>query len=134
MKKEDIKEIEYFTKRFESEFKDLLDLTPYKVNKFRDYLGYGADTIYTTPIPKDFKETKWLMLPRKGILWITTDINPNGVTSKFDIDRTYTIKFEQQCEERNRYARNWHTGTIHHYYAYSRTIDEALTKFKEYLK
>jgi hypothetical protein len=133
MKVEDIKCNKEFTKRFESQFKDNLKAESYKTNSYRDYLGRGAETIYTTPIPKDFKVTKWRNCPQVGMLWLSSSINPNGITSKDDIARTYTIKFEQRCSERIKYAREWGTGTVHHFYGYGRTIDQVMLEFQTYL-
>ena len=132
-KEKDIKEIKLFTKEFEKEFKDKVDISSYKINKFRDYLKYGAVSIYTVPKPKNFKQTKWAKNPQIGMIWISTGINPNGVTSEDDICRTYAIKFEQIFQKRNKYARNFHTDTIHQFYAYGRTIEEVISKFDSYL-
>lgn len=134
MKEIDLLEIKKFTEKFEKEFKDRLSLKDYRINSFCDYIERGAESIYTNPMPKDFKETKWRKNPKGGMLWISTDINPNGITSKDDIGRTYTIKFEQVFSERRKYARVWHTGSIHHFYSYGRTIEEVLDKFKNYLE
>lgn len=133
MNTEDIKAIEEFTTKFEDRFKDVLKAKDNRINSFRDYLGYGAESIYTTPIPNDFETTKWRRNPQQGMIWVSTGINPHGVTSEHDIDRTYTIKFEQKCGERRKYGREWHTGTIHHFYGYGRTIDEILEKFHNYI-
>jgi hypothetical protein len=133
MREADIRGIEQLTRNFETKFKDLLGIVPYRMNKPMDYISYGAETIYVTPKPKVFKETKWLRYPQRGMIWLSTGINPNGVTSKHDIDRVYTIKFEQRVDERHKYAREWHTGTIENFYGYGRTIDEILVKFEEYL-
>ena len=131
---EDLKQIKIFTEAFEKRFKDVLMLSDYRKNSFRDYLGYGAESIYTNPKPDDFKETKYRKNPQKGMLWISTDINPNGITGKDDVGRTYTIKFEQVCQERRKYARHFGTGMIHKFYGYGRTIDEILGKFEAYLE
>ena len=132
-KAEDMSEIKKFTDLFEKKFKEKLSLEIHKRNSFQDYLGRGAESIYTNPIPKDFVTNKWRKNPRKGMLWIETDINPNGITGKNDIGRTYTIKFEQVFSERRKYARQFGTGMIHHFYSYGRTIDEILEKFENYL-
>lgn len=133
MENQDLHEIIKFTNSFELKFKDRLSLKPYRLNTLQDYIGRGAESIYTNPKPKIFKETKWSKNPNDGMLWISTDINPNGITSKEDIGRTYTIKFEQTFDERRKYARDWQVGLIYKFYAYGRTIEEVINKFDDYL-
>jgi len=131
--REDLQEIDIFTQSFEYFFKERLDLESYIKNEFQDYLGSGAQSIYVNPAPKDFKVTKWRKNPKEGMLWLSTSINPNGITGKDDIGRTYDIKFEQKFDERRKYARNWGTGMTHHFYGYGRTVEEVLEQFEAYL-
>ena len=133
MENQDLQEIKKFTNSFEKSFKDRLFLKTYRLNTLQDYIGRGAESIYTNQKPENFKETKWRKNPNDGMLWISTDINPNGITSKEDIGRTYTIKFEQTYDERRKYARDWGVGMIYKFYAYGRSIEEVINKFNDYL-
>ena len=64
-----------------------------------------------------------------GHLWLETDVNPNGVTGKNDIARTYVIHVSFKGEIRLYRHRYSYDGEYAHTYVYGRTVDEAIEKF-----
>ena len=137
MKREDLKEIKLLTKRFEDEFKhfELKQFTDFDgnliYNRFQDYLKNGAESIFTLDKPKNFKPTKWLRNPRQPMIWLSTEINPNGITGKNDMGRTYTIDFVFRCDTREKFKKTWCNDSEYlKFYSYGRTIDEIINEFK----
>jgi hypothetical protein len=115
-KLDDMYYIEEFSKKFEDLFEYWLDFEVYEDIKFRDYLGYGAEKVYTGEV-KIGKKMKPYMI------WIETDINPNGIKGEDDIGRTYVIKMEIKV-----------VGySVSNFYKYSRNMEDVLEKFDRYL-
>lgn len=139
MKKEDLKEIKLLTKRFETEFKhlELKQFTDFDgnliYNRFQDYLRNGAQTIFTLKQPKKFKPTKWLRNPGCPMIFLSSSINPNGITGKNDIGRTYDINFIFKCDTREKFKKTWCNDSEYlKFYSYGRTIDEIINEFKTF--
>lgn len=128
---EDLTEVKKLVEAFEKIYTTKLGLTTFRDIKPMDYIKRGAEKLYSTPKP-NITESNYIRGAQQGIIWLSTDINPNGITGLHDIGRTYTIKFEAHCQERLKYGRHWFGSTAVHYYGYGRTIEETLEKFSEY--
>lgn len=128
---DDLKTLESFVTEFETIYLTKLGLTVLKDITPMDYIKRGAEKIYTLPKPKNPIETKLVSSIGNGMLWLTSDINPNGVTDSTDIARTYTIKFQVMCKSRRKFTRldSWYDDCYLQFYSYGRTIEEILNKF-----
>lgn len=124
-----------FVKRFKTH---IPAFEVYKDVQFKDYLGNGAGAIYTSEIlipPMSDAAKKKAGLSGKtiqGMFWTSSDINPNGITCKEDIGRTYTI----QCQYHGllRYTqRRWEDGRYIGFYGFSRYMDTVLEEFEEWI-
>ena len=69
----------------------------------------------------------------QGMIWLGSQINPNGVTCLEDKARTYTIHVVFNGT-RKYTQRKWEFGNFIKYYAYALTIDRAIKEFKCWLK
>lgn len=121
---DDMKLINDFSEKFEDMFEYRLNINEHSEPNFRDYLGHGAEKNYTGSITKKLM-TKNVEI--KYIIFLTTDINPNGILSEKDIDRTFNIKFEIQ-NNNSRYVKQ-----LNNFYGYSRKMDEILERFDYYV-
>jgi hypothetical protein len=146
-KETDLKEIASFTSDFKNNFGDALELKEYKTNKFQEHLGYGAESIFTNshyinvnaksdiapaysirkegdkPLPGEFH----------GMLWLSTEVNPNGITGPKDKGRTYTIDYELKGDKKVT-QRTWESNaTILKFHCYGRTPEEAYDKFGKWV-
>lgn len=133
-KKADMVEIEKFTSKFESMFNDELKLKVYEDAKFRDYLGHGASKIYLSDI--DYRvDGEYESINDQAMIFLTTDINPNGISSGDDIGRTYTINYELKGKVVNVVnGEEFQEDTVvRKFYSFERTIDEVLEKFKKFV-
>lgn len=135
-KKEDIKAVTKINKIFFETFKDTIpELKIYQDVKSKD--GYGANVIYTSQITiPEWNEKKKRKAGLeggtiRGMLWIASDINPNGITGKEDIGRTYTIHFELKGKRRVT-QRRWEDGLFIKFYNYARDIQTIIDLFKEW--
>jgi hypothetical protein len=127
------------TKKLNTKFKLLLPKLPnvelYQKPKAKTYLGHGADVIYTCELnmPKMAQSTKdkiGIGDSIIGYIWLSSDINPNGITSKDDIGRTYNIHIEFKGRIRIG-LRSWdNNGCFIKCYEYGRTIEEVIEKFQ----
>lgn len=131
--KEDLIELKKLVDEFEKIYTTKLGLTTLKDVAPMDYIKRGANKVYLTPKP-NIPESKYIRGVQEGMIWLSTDINPNGITGLHDIARTYVIKFEANCQERVKYGRNWYDSTVLaiRYYGYGRTIEETLDNFSKY--
>jgi hypothetical protein len=105
---DDMLQINKFKHDFELAFRNSMELEVYKDCKSMDYLGYGAKCIYTT------KEN--------FMIWLSTEINPNGITTAGEIGRTYTITYEHIWDKNQR-----------KFHAYATSIDSLINKFRDVL-
>jgi hypothetical protein len=128
---QDLNELKKLTQAFETIYTNDLGLKVFEEAKPMDYIKHGAIKIYTTQKP-NVNESKYIRHIQGGLIWLSSDINPNGITGLHDIGRTYTIKFEAKCEERIKYGRYWYASSVVQHYCYGRTVEEALNKFSEY--
>ena len=82
----------------------------YQPVKFQEHLGNGANAVYVSDImvpkmPDKEQKKKGLIIDKiGGMLWTSSEINPNGITGKHDIGRTFTIHCEfkglMRCTQR----------------------------------
>lgn len=99
----------------------------------QDYLGYGASSYnyYTVTSNIEDKlaidETK----PKYASLWLKSDINPNGISGKDDVARTYTIHLEIKGRKRLSQRSYDEDGLFFKIYDYGRTIAEVLEKVED---
>jgi hypothetical protein len=113
-------------------------LQTYQFPEFKKYLGYGAGAIYSCEIDipqmSEAKKKKMGLSGNKiyGMIWVSSDINPNGITGPDDIGRTYTIQVH--FHGRIRYTqRRWEEGSFVSFYDYARDMETVLKKFKEWV-
>jgi hypothetical protein len=143
-----MKEISGFTKSFQDKFGNELQLREYKLNKFQDHLGYGAQSIYTNSHYIDVnaksdiapahsitvENPKPLPGQFNGMLWINTEINPSGITGRNDKGRTYSISYELKGDKKIN-QRTWESNaTILKFYDYGRTSGEVMDSFNKWIK
>jgi hypothetical protein len=123
---DDMKLIEKFASKFEEMFEYRLDIIEKSNPEFRDYVGYGADIKYYGEVETFNK--KYYQVKRKieYKIRITTDINPNGITSEKDIGRTFTIDFDIKHKPRS------HDKT-RDFYAYSTNMNDVIKNFDKYV-
>jgi hypothetical protein len=115
-KEDDMYYINKFSKKFEDEFEFRLNFDIKEDVKFMDYIGYGAEKIYSGKIKINNNNVSYL-------IWIYTRINPNGIEHSQDIGRIFTIKMKIRIKE----------YPVTNYYEYSRNIDDILEKFDRYI-
>ena len=132
----DLKTLNTFVTDFETLYFNKLGLSVFKDSTPMDYIKRGAEKIYKLPIPKNTIETKLVSNIGNGLLWLISDINPNGITNSNDIARTYTIKFQVMCKSRRKYTKldAWYDDCYLQFYSYGRTIEEVLTNFKTFIE
>ena len=138
-KAEDIKTAKEFNELFIKRIRGRLPAFEiYRPVEFRESLGYGASAIYLSDIPvpempEKEQQKKGLIIDAiRGMLWTESDINPNGITGKHDIGRTFTI----HCEFKGlkRYTqRRWEDGVYIKFYGYGRTMESILRQFSKWL-
>lgn len=116
------------------------ELKVYQENKFCDYLNRGAKKIYTSVIklPKMSEKEKNISGLKhnsdiNGMIWISSDINPNGITGKNDIGRTYNIYLKFYGTVRYT-KRKYEKGDFISFYDYGRTIEEIIEKFRKWVE
>jgi hypothetical protein len=139
--REDISSVKKLDKVFLKNFaKYFPDFAVFEDTKFCKYLGYGAEKIYRSSIQlpeMTEKEKKSSGLQNnndciKGLIWLSSDINPNGITGKNDIDRTYVIKVKFYGVIRYT-QRKYKDGVFAGLYCYGRNIDETIKNFNEWV-
>jgi hypothetical protein len=137
---EDIKTAKEFRELFVKKFGKLIPaFSLYEDVKFRGYLKYGANAIYLSEIAipemseKVGKKVGLLCGRIGGMLWLTSEINPNGITGKNDIGRTFTIQFElkglMRCTQRR-----WEDGCFIKFYGYARSMPSIFKQFRAWIK
>ena len=128
---EDISECKKLVSAFCKEFGDKFGLNEEAILekvKFRDYLGNGASVFVSLSVTSNVKDLKvGETRPTGGYIIFTSDINPNGVTGKDDIARTYSIDIEIKGSKRYTQRRT-EEGRYFKSYNYGRTIEEAMDK------
>jgi len=128
---EDIAECKKLVSAFCKEFGDKFGLDEEAILekvKFQDYLGHGASVFISLSINSNVEDLKvGETRPTSGYIKLASDINPNGVTGKDDIARTYDIDIE--IKGITRYTqRRTDDGRYFKSYSYGRTIEEAMDK------
>lgn len=125
-KKDDMILIQEFTKNFEEKFEYRLNLDINEKAEFKSYIGYGANKYYYGTV--EIYNRNYYQSKRKinYHINIDTDINPNGITSENDINRTFTIDFDIKQD-------NGRSSRIPDFYAYDRDIDKIIEKFDDYV-
>lgn len=138
-KQQDIREATKLNIAFKEAVKDHLSLTTHKDTHFQNFLGHGAQALYITElaIPQMNARTarKCGVIGGSNIramIWVTSDINPNGVTGPHDIARTYTINCEFRGHKRQTF-KTWNDTTFIKYHNYARDIETAVNDFKDWL-
>ena len=125
-KKDDINLLHEFVQKFEDKFEYRLNLDTSKQIKFKSYIGYGSEKYYYGTIEiyniKYYKSKRYINYS----INISTDINPNGITSENDIDRTFTIDFDIKQD-------NGRNSIFPDFYAYDRDINTVIDKFDYYV-
>jgi predicted ABC-type ATPase len=126
---EDISECKKLVSAFCKEFGEKFGLDEEKVLKevkFQDYLGYGASVFIYLSITSNVTDLKvGETKPRNGYIKISSGINPNGITGKDDIARTYVIDIELKGDKRYT-QRKTEEGRYFKSYQYGRTIDDVM--------
>ena len=130
---EDLETLKVFAERFEQIYSEKLGLTVFSDFATQNYLGHGANKIFEIAKPKNFVENNYFKNVHRSMLWLYSEINPNGITDSTDIARTYTIHFEVGCQHRKKYARYWYDHTLIKFHGYGRTIDEILKRFEAFI-
>ena len=135
-KKEDIATVTKMNGIFFKTFKNIIpNLNVYQGVTFRDYLDYGADVIYTTKItlPQWNKRKKAGIKSNliRGMLWVSSSINPNGISETDDIARAYTIHLEFKANKRVS-QRRWEESIIIKFYDYARDIQTIIDLFQKW--
>jgi hypothetical protein len=137
---QDLSTLKALNKAFIKECKDQLPACiSYEEPHNNDHLDYGATAIYVTEINvpnMPAAKAKRIGLKDKtiqGMLWLESEINPNGVTCKEDKARTYTIHVEFKGT-RKYTQRRWEDGTFIKYYSYALSIDQAIKEFECWLQ
>ena len=139
-KKEDLKTGIEFNSIFFKTFKDSIPGIEVNQNvKFRDFIDYGATAIYTTEISLENwknkkKKTKAGLMGSsiRGMLWVTSSINPNGISGKNDIARAYTIQYELKGNRRVS-QRRWGDSCFIKFYGFERDIDSIIEEFQYWI-
>jgi len=137
---QDLSTLKTFNKAFTKEcLLQIPTCTIYQEAKNKEYLPYGASAIYVSKIQvpaMPAAKAKRIGLQDKtiqGMIWLDSEINPNGITCKQDKTRTYTIQVAFYGN-RKYTQRRWEHGNFIKYYAYALTIDQAIKEFKCWLK
>lgn len=127
-----------FVKNFEN---DLPNFKVYQEVEAQEYLGHGAGAVYTSDIKiptmtekEQFKKglkgmSAGLIM---GMVWIESEINPNGITGAYDIGRTFTIHIAFKAHARLT-QRRWEDIEIIKFYEYSRDMQDVIDKFREWV-
>jgi hypothetical protein len=133
---EDLKTLKIFTEEFENNYFEKLELRVYKDSLPMDYIKRGAKKIYSTLniFPKNFASTKYLRRIGSTLIYLSSDINPNGITGVNDVARTFTINYEVMCQSRRKWGREWYDDTLIKFYGYGRTPEEILNKFNSFVE
>jgi hypothetical protein len=126
---EDISECKKLVSAFCEKFGEKFGLNEEKVLnevKFQDYLGYGASVFISLSVTSNMTDLKvGETKPIAGYIKLTSDINPNGITGKDDIARTYTIDIEIKGDKRYT-QRRIEEGKYFKSYNYGRTIEDVM--------
>jgi hypothetical protein len=128
-------EIIKFQNAFEKAFNKISDCTIYKSGK-KNIVG-GYESIYAIKVPKEItrikngrdKGARLLNQNKEGLIWLSTETNPNGITGSKYKGRTYTIKVQFDGEMIPYRGRNSWSGEYASLYLYDRTIEGAINQF-----
>ena len=110
----------------------------YQKPSINGHLPYGATVIYTGEISRPAMsdaEAKKIGLQDKTLqimLWLGSDINPNGITCLEDKARAYTISMKVYGNRRLT-QRRWERANFLNYYNYALTVEQAIKEFKHWL-
>jgi hypothetical protein len=116
---DDMNLMQEFSDKLETQFEYRLDID-YISNIETSVVGYGTNKYYSGQFINNSKYYK----SKRAILYnirISTDINPNGITSDKDIGRTYTLNFDTK------------SSRIPNFYEYSRDMNDVLQRFNYYV-
>ena len=111
----------------------------YQGVQFRDYLEYGVNAIFVSevslPIMTDKAKNKAGLSGDKikGMFWINSEINPNGVVFSNDIGRTFSIEGKFYGKKKYNQKRWEDNGIFLKYYDYARDIDSVIENFKDWV-
>jgi hypothetical protein len=134
---DDMRLISDFSEKFESEIGSLLHLQEFEKNKFQDYLGYGATSIYR--VSKDEikidNEEQYDTINGNAMVWIETGINPVGVKVEGEYGRTYTVHLELKAQKTEIHGKERYQNEViaKKFYNYSLYMDEIIEEFKNYV-
>lgn len=134
--KEDILETKKLVSAFVKKYGSILGLDEKKLLSTvvaSEYLGYGAGSVVGFSISSNISdklkvgETK----PNTGMIWLISSINPNGVTGKGDVARTYTVHVELKGKKRITLRSYDDRSNYFKIYDYGRTIEEVLDRVSD---
>ena len=101
-----------------------------KPNRYKDAIAF-----YSIALPGRIKRlpnrSTLVVQHASGLLCLSTQVNPNGITGPYDIARTYTIQVKYAGEIRQYRHKRTYEGVYARLYVYGRTVEEAIEKFKE---
>jgi len=132
----DLKETEKLIKAFVSEYGSIIPITESQALKqleAQEYLGRGASSFNGLTLTSSVADkipvgdTK----PRIAYVKLSSDINPNGISGKDDVARTYTISVEIKGKKRLSLRTYDDDGTYFKVYNFGRTIKEVLEKIED---
>ena len=124
---DDMTYINEFSKKFEDLFEFRLNLDTTTNTRFKSFIGYGADKNYTGDIILNNSKIYSKKIKIEYIIYISTDINPNGITGPNDVDRTYTIDFDIK------HTKSRIINKLPDFYSYSKNMDDLLDEFDNYI-
>jgi antirestriction protein len=99
----------------------------------QEYLGHGASSYNSYKVTSNISDKLKVgqTKPRIANLWLSSDINPSGVSGKDDIARTYNIHLEIKGKKRLTLRSYDNDGIYFKIWDYGRTIAEVLGKVEE---
>lgn len=131
--KEDFIETIKLTKKMKKDFKLFPIVLVFKPD---DKKSVCTSSMFSFGIDEKFRdENKNSIKNARGYIFVDSDINPNGITSKDDIARTYVIHFKVRCSFRAYKCKNWCDDyDISSIYTWGRTMEEVFQKFESDFK
>ena len=129
--KEDFSLLQEFKSEFTQAVKDLLPLHIHYQKPHEKPVVHPTQMYYVNMDPTPFRYTinKDLVKDLHANVFISTDINPNGIDSTGRIGRTWDIDFDTHAVVRDYRCRRTHDITHHNFYGYAESSSEIIEKF-----